>query len=183
MINSGRSTSRLVDDVPSRFLNVGGDKLIAAWRQWRERTPVNVPDEEFVTLTAVSMNSGQGEILIGAPHVSADAFTLKGDVFTAPIGTRICVAGALDEELLAHTAEGRTVRASLALGVPLPQRLPPALLVAVPRINDAWESIACADHARALVDAAIMRENTIARPAGWPRGVPVIAGPAAVVAL
>lgn len=90
------------------------------------------------------------------------------------------VLGAVDDDVLAYTAEGRTLRLAQQL-----QHRP----VTIPHA-DAWPVEATADQlgtlAAAAVEAAIGRERLGGRvptPLWWPDGAPTISSPVHVLAL
>jgi hypothetical protein len=153
--------------------------VVHLYQQWREAVGGEAPDEEFLQIIVISTETSRGELLQLQSRVIENALTLVGSENWAVDGAYVAVLGAVDEEVLAHTAEGRTLRLAQQL-----QDRP----VTVPRA-DAWPAAATDDQLRALtaavVEAAVEREGRggrIPTPPWWPGGVPTIAGPVHAVA-
>lgn len=161
-------------DIADEFLTAAGVDLVGLYQRWREVIGGEAPEEEFLQIVVISTETGRGELLQLQTRVVEDALTLVGAENWAVDGAYVAVLGAVDEEVLAYTAEGRTLRLAQQL-----QDRP----VTVPHA-DAWSVEAGAGQLKALVAAVV--EDAVARegrggrvptPPWWPAGALTIAGP------
>lgn len=163
--------ARSLDEVPDEFLRAAGQDLVAAYRQWVDFTGGQSRPENFLTILAISTESGHGEALDMWTTAESGLLTFTGTKVQPSTGTTVLASGAVDGALYGYTPSGRTDRIAAVY-----QRVSTDI-AKQEQIDAEWDSVTCADHAASLVRAAILRQAGITRPAWWPDALPVLAGP------
>jgi hypothetical protein len=157
-----------VGDAVRRFVATTSSWLPAIHAQWRAQGDATESAESLATVVFGGIVGGQPTAVQLNPTVAADRIQWAAPALMTATGPEsfINAYGVVDTQLLIATTPYAQRHALGLIRGPRPAHRPPSGVGSGELLQHAYQ----------LVDAAIVREAAVPRPAGWPAGVPVLGG-------